>query len=104
MYLLNGKALEANLRFYLEKAASEQETFWDEVPPSFFFFSFVLFLSFFSLEREREREGTSSLTRGQSHYVHVESYGHQQSTKRRWSGRFVGQRFNPEFGFLKKQS
>ena len=27
MYLLNGKALEANLRFYLEKAASEQETF-----------------------------------------------------------------------------
>jgi hypothetical protein len=35
--------------------------------------------------------------------VHVESYGHQQSTKRRWSGRFVGQRFDPKLvGWIKK--
>jgi hypothetical protein len=62
---------------------------------------YIPFLLFFG-EREREKGLAAASPRGQSHYVHVESYGHQQSTKRRWSGRFVGQRFNPKFGFLKK--
>lgn len=66
-----------NLRFYLEKVerALVLSSFWDKK----FLLLFLLFLG----EREREGASLTPWPAPQQLYVHVESYGHQQSTKRR---------------------